>query len=321
MRFFSSLDRRRIATFVVVLVVAFLTGHVMQTVLADTNPLASITDGPDAAPVLRQVEEPQPLPTPPAATLVPIILRPPVLPHRVEEHASLAPLAPGVAAASCDPKLEVRPAPAATMRVLLHAPCARNEIVTVSHGLLNASGTTDGAGRLDLRLPALEIKANVSVSVDGITLEASTEVPDADNFQRVALLWEGPQNLRLNAFEFGARRNELGHVWAGAPKTPTRASRGSGGYLTEITSDSGRSGEIYTYPTGRSPLRGVVRLVVEAEVTAENCGEVVKAEVLQPTAFRRLSRTVVEVALPDCDRIGDVVLLQNLLRDVRLAGR
>ena len=318
MRFFSSLDRRRIATFVVVLVVAFLTGHVMQTVLADTNPLASIKDGPDAAPVLRQIEEPKPLPTPPAATLVPIILRPPVLPERVEEHASLSPLAPTL---SCDPVLEVRPAPAATLRVLLKAPCARNESVTVRHGLLNASGVTDGTGRFDMRLPALETKSMVSVDVAGHTLDATLEIPDAESFQRVVLLWNGPQNLRLNAFEFGARRNEMGHVWAGAPKTPTRASRGSGGYLTEITSNSGRSGEIYTYPTGRSSSKGVVRLVVEAEVTAENCGQVVRAEVLQPTAFRRLSRTDVEVALPDCDRIGDVVLLQNLLRDVRLAGR
>ncbi len=64
-----------------------------------------------------------------------------------------------------------------------------------------------------------------------------------------------------------------------------------------------------------------MRLVVEGAVTSTSCGQIARAKAIQPTAFRRQSETDVEVALPDCDRIGEVVLLQNLLRDMRLAGR
>ena len=148
MRFIKSLDRRRVATIVVVGLVAFLTGHFMQTVLAETNPVASITDGPDAAPVLRSIEEPRPLPTPPAATLVPILRRPPVMPDRVDEYAALSPAAPKPVPVSCDPALELRAAPAATLQIVVTAPCAPSSPVLVRHGPLSTTETTDDKGRL-----------------------------------------------------------------------------------------------------------------------------------------------------------------------------
>lgn len=316
MSVFSSLNMRRVATVVAVLLIAFLSGHVMQTWLADDRPMASVTSAPDAAPVIKSVEDPKPLPTPPAATLMPILERPPILPRRAQDDDVLADSSTG-----CDPRLFLTPAPAGTFSLTFRAPCDGGAKVTLRQGPLQVAQTLDDTGRLTLRLPALTEDVSVTVTLGDATLAADLIVPEANDFQHVALIWTGPQMLRLNAFEFGAARNEIGHVWSGAPKTPTRASRGTGGFLTRLISHSGPSSEIYSLPTGRAPLRGVVRLVVEAEVTEATCGRVVRARAIQPTAFRRLSETDVEVALPDCDRIGETVLLQNLLRDMRLAGR
>ncbi len=319
MSVFSTWDRRRVATIVVVLFIAFLSGHLMQTILADDAPVASVRDAPDAAPVIRRGDEPKPLPTPPAATLMPILERPPVLPERADEPE----VSPDIEASAdpCQPRVFATPAVAATVILSLRAPCHHSTGVEIRQGPLVAMQTTDAEGRLTVRLPALATDVVIEVSVGETVVTAETQVTDAENYRHVALTWDGPQMLRLNAFEFGAARNDVGHVWSGAPKSPKRASRGSGGFLTRLLSEDGPSAEIYSLPVNASPLRGVVRLVAEARVTAENCGRVVKARAFQPTAFRRLSETDVEVALPDCDHLGEVVVLQNLLRDVRLARR
>ena len=316
MSFFSALDARRAVTVVVVLVLAFLSGHVMQTVLIDDDPVASISEGPDAAPVIETVQEPKPLPTPPAATLMPILERPPILPARpLDADQDLA------SVKACDQRLFLTPAPAGTFFLNFRAPCDGGSAVSIRQGALKFAQTLDETGRLELRMPALTEDVAVEVTLAGRKISGALNVTDALEFQHVALVWTGPQMLRLNAFEFGAARNEIGHVWSGAPKSPNRASRGTGGYLTRYTSETGPSVEIYSLPVDRSPLRGVVRLVVEAQVSRDTCGRVARARAIQPTAFRRISETDVEVALPDCDRIGEVVVLQNLLRDMRLAGR
>jgi hypothetical protein len=172
-----------------------------------------------------------------------------------------------------------------------------------------------------LRLPALGNKVTLTVDVAGATLEAATEVAEASWFRHAAILWDGRQDLRINAYEFGARKSQFGHVWSGAPKSPSRASRGSGGYLTRLGDENGASAEIYSFPAGHTPLKGVVRLVVEAKVTRDNCGREVRATALQTGPLGRPSETEVELVLPDCDRLGEIIQLQNLLQDMRLAGR
>ena len=153
------------------------------------------------------------------------------------------------------------------------------------------------------------------------TVEASLHVSEADAFSRVVLVWEGPQVFRMNAYELGASRGETGHIRAGSEKTPSRAVRGTGGFLVRIGDGSGRSAEVYSFPTGYSPLHGVVKLVVEADVTEETCGQLAHATALQTGPLGGMSATDVRVTIPDCDRLGDVMELKNLLQDMRLAGR
>lgn len=316
MGFLASLDRRRVATVLVVLLIAFLTGHVMQTVLAEDKPVATIDAGPDAAPELKRGEQPKPLPVPPAATLVPI------------GSEGVAPVRAGGSApdrdargSGCTPVLRLTEAPAATLKVEVEAPCDGGARVALRQGPVVVEGVTDAEGRLVMRLPALEREALIDAEVGGRRVSARAEVAEARAFQHVAILWRGPQVLKINAYEFGAEKSQFGHVWQGSPKSPSRASRGSGGFLTRLGGAEGASAEIYSFPAGHSPVRGVVRLVVEAEVTRANCGRRVEARALQTGPLGRLSETEVALTMPGCDRLGEILQLQNLLQDMRLAGR
>jgi hypothetical protein len=161
----------------------------------------------------------------------------------------------------------------------------------------------------------------VSITFDGETIDSAIAVPDADDFQHVAIVWDGPQLLRLHAFEFGAKRDQFGHVWAKAPKSPDRATRGTGGFLTRLGDGNGTSAEIYSFPAGQSRNTGVVRLVVEADVTPSNCGHQVEALALQTDPLGGMDVTEVALKMPQCEAVGRVVRLQNLFQDMRLAGR
>lgn len=306
MRIFTTLDKRRWSTALITLAVAFASGYVTQYVVAERRPNTYVSV-PSA--------EPGPLPLAPTATLRVHLLPPPVLPNR----AALATSAPK--SHGCRPDLKVEPAPAATLRIELSAPCHGLARVHVTQGDVTASMATDKAGKLSLRIPAFTSEPSVEVALAGQKLTATTEVPDANTFEHVALQWSGEQVLRINAYEFGAQKSQFGHVWAGAPKSPARASRGSGGFLTRLGDGRGNSAEIYSFPAAQSSHRGVVRLVAEATVTRENCGQQIEATALQSSPFPTLRPTTVSMTLPGCDAIGETVRLQNLFQDMRLAER
>lgn len=315
MSIFASLDKRRWITAVFTLSAAFLCGYVMQSVLVDEAPMPAVQDAPGAAAAFRQLEEPQPLPVPPAATLNSILQKPPVLPDRADE-ATMR-----LKSTGCRPHLQAAAAPAATLRIRLTAPCNPNTQVSLRIDHIMITDATDADGNLDLRIPALLESSRVVAIVDGNTLSAKTDVLDARQFQNVVIQWTGRQVLRINAYEFGAKDSQLGHVWSGAPKSPARAAGGAGGYLTRLGNGRGASLESYSFPTGSLPPNGVVRLVVEADVTHENCGKQHIATALQTGPLGTVSPTRIVIDLPDCDQVGQTVHLQNLLLDLRLAAR
>ena len=193
--------------------------------------------------------------------------------------------------------------------------------LAVLQGDITVDQTSDKEGRAEIRIPAFRERVELDVTHPGGTETLGVTVTDATNYEHVALQWTGPQVLKMHAYEFGARRNQFGHVWSGAPKSPIRAARGSGGFLTGLGDGSGASAEIYSFPAGETPVRGVVRLIVEAEVTESTCDSDVRATAHQTGALSRMTATEVEFKMPGCDTVGDIVQLQNLLRDMRLAGR
>ncbi|PRX31183.1 hypothetical protein SAMN05216257_10437 [Meinhardsimonia xiamenensis] len=224
----------------------------------------------------------------------------------------------------CGPMLSASAAPAAMISLTLSAPCRGGQRVEIAAGPLVFDARIDALGTLRLDVPALLVITPVTARfADDTVLTAEVEAPDATRFERVALLWSGEgAGLQVHALEHGADYGGPGHVWAGAPRGPERALAGRGGFLTRLGNaegDQARFAEVYTFPSGMARRDGVVRLSIEAEVTARNCGRDVRGETVQPTLGGGLETRHITFAMPECDALGQFLVLKNLLRDLRLA--
>lgn len=304
MNVFASLNKRRVFMTCGVLGIALLCGQVMESY--GDNPLVRMDNSKVRA-----------LPPDPAASN---LERPPRMPGRVRtSFVSDIQAVAKPAIAACIPQLNLKNAPGALIDMTFLG--CRERTVVITHSGIQVTAKTNAAGKLQQRIPALDETARVTVSFEGDAIASTLTVPDANMYQHVAIVWNGDQNLQMHAFEFGAKRDQFGHVWAGAPKSPQRATRGNGGYLTRLGDGSGTSAEIYSFPAGQTQNRGVIRLVAEAGVTPANCGKQINALALQTGPLGGIDATEVALKMPQCDGIGQVVRLQNLFQDMRLALR
>jgi hypothetical protein len=60
-------------------------------------------------------------------------------------------------------------------------------------------------------------------------------------------------------------------------------------------------------------------LSVEAEVSELNCGQEIEAQSLQVGSDGKLKTRNLTLAVPDCDAIGNFLVLNNLLEDLKVA--
>ncbi|MGI9394037.1 MAG: hypothetical protein ACR2OY_05275, partial [Boseongicola sp.] len=156
----ASLNWRRIVMIVGTLLIAFGSGHIMQTAAVRNTPVAKTEATPDAAPLIRGTGQRPELPVPPAATLTPIFVTPPnlrdpltrdqPLPSLPRDDAALVPQG-----APCRASLEVKAKPVGTIRLTVSAPCWPSSGVQIRHSGLTISETLDTQGRLVIDLPAL----------------------------------------------------------------------------------------------------------------------------------------------------------------------
>ncbi|MGO4914555.1 translocase [Pseudogemmobacter sp. W21_MBD1_M6] len=224
---------------------------------------------------------------------------------------------------SCEPELSARETSAAMVSLTLSAPCHLGEWVTVSHAGLNATLQVSAAGMLVIDMPALTTSARfVARFADDDEATATVDVPDLALFDRVAVQWVGLSGLQLHALEFGAGYQDDGHVWINAPRTAVFAETARGGFLTRLgdeTAPNPNMAEVYTFPTGKIRKDGTVRIRIEAEITAYNCAREVDAQSLQTTGYGPVSVIDLTLSMPECDAIGDFLVLKNVLRDLKIA--
>lgn len=219
----------------------------------------------------------------------------------------------------CDITVTATAMPAAMVALDVMAPCRTEAAVTINHSGLQISSTTDALGLLTLDIPAFETPAFFSVAFsDGVEETVLVGLPDLYDFDRIGLNWQGNMGLELHAMEFGAAFGDQGHVWHEAPATPEVAIAGSGGFLTLVeTGDS--FAQIYTLPRATLREGDSVRLSIDAPVTQTNCTREVMAWTLRMEGGGPVDVTDLNFTVPSCDAVGDVLVLQNLLDDLRLA--
>ena len=219
---------------------------------------------------------------------------------------------------ACDITASADPAPRASVRLSIDAPCLPSSHVTIHHTGLMFSATTDADGHLDVTVPALKDRAVFIVSLGpGFGTVVTADVPDVAHWSRVALQWQGEAGFQIHAREFGADYNTPGHVWSGTPGNPL-----TGSYLLRLGDGAGalpRMAEVYSFPRG-SGLSGLVTLTVETEVTADTCGKRLSAEALEHRDADSLTSRELDLAMPNCAAIGDFLVLNNLVDDLKIAA-
>lgn len=224
---------------------------------------------------------------------------------------------------ACSVTLDATKSAGAMVRLDLKAPCHVNETVTVDHQGLQFTLVTSEVGHVSALIPAMVAVAFFDVTlVDGKTVSANAIVPEVLDYDRVAVQWTGDSGLRIHALELGADYGERGHVWAKSPQSVASALQARGGYITVLGDTDfpgAKHAEIYTFPSGQVKKSGVVRLSVEAEVTAQTCSKEIEAQALQSGVDGAISVSDLTLSMPTCEAIGDFLVLNNLLRDLKIA--
>jgi len=214
----------------------------------------------------------------------------------------------------------------ASVDLMVSAPCYKNERLTVHHNGMMFTETTDIDGNLDINIPALAEKAVFIIEMpNGKGAVALVDVPSLKDYHRVALQWAGDNGFQVHALEFGAAYGESGHVWSGAEAAkPNGAEIGPRGNVTRLGDAetlAPKLAEIYTFPTVRATKTGTVQLSIETEVTELNCGHDIAAQSLELRGDRVLRTRDLVLSMPDCSAIGDFLVLNNLVEDLKIASK
>lgn len=229
--------------------------------------------------------------------------------------------APGFA---CDMDMTAVPAAAALVAVELSAPCMANARFTLHHNGMMITGVTDAAGQWQADIPALARQAMFIVAFSNDEgAVATAEVPDLADFDRYVVQWTGESGLQIHAREYGSQYGQDGHVWYKAAQSADTAANGEGGFLLrlgEADLEAAQMAEIYSFPTAGAQRDGEVQISLESEITRANCGRDIEAQALIKTADGAIGARDLKLAIPDCNAVGDFLVLKNLYQDLKIAA-
>ncbi|MDT8326097.1 MAG: hypothetical protein RQ750_01750 [Roseovarius sp.] len=309
------------------LVCALGIGYFMQA--GDPGPgaqSAAIIDAGDPAVEISQITLTSAAPTPPVAMAEPAAL--PAEPVTLAVAVDVGggdnlPAEESVPTLACEYTMTAEPLAAAMVKITLDAPCMNNEKFTLHQNGMMFTEATDENGHRELSVPALGEKAVFIASFgNGEGAIATATVDSFSFYDRFVVQWGGTGGIKIHALEYGADFGDQGHVWDDAAYDMARAARGEGGFLTRHGSpslDNALLAEVYTFPTETALRAGDVSLRVEAEVTAANCGRDLEAQTIATDRTGGLKVQDIVLAMPDCEGIGDFLVLKNLFNDLKVA--
>jgi len=208
--------------------------------------------------------------------------------------------------------------PKAIVSLTFSAPCNSSERVTIHHSGLMFTETTDSGGALSMQVPALVENAVYIIELEsGSGAVATTSVSDLDEVHRVALQWTGRGGFEIHAREFGADYGQGGHVWSGADAVG-RASQVQ--RLGDAQQLMPRMVEVYSFARDMTETSGTVALSIEAEISSSNCGREISAQTLENSGGQGLRTRDLVLSMPNCNAIGDFLVLNNLVEDLKIAA-
>jgi len=224
----------------------------------------------------------------------------------------------------CTAGLTASPLNDGIVALSISAPCHPNSRVEISHGKLKFAMLTGHTGNISVDVPALEQNALFLVTfADGTRLKAGVKVKGLDGLERVAVQWVGPYRMSLHAFEFGAGQNRRGHIWNGQASSPDQSLHFGGGYtvtLGDPMADHPVQAQIYTLPLIKNDKTGVVRFVVDVAGTGATCAQKGVVHSIHARNGRLVGASGLQFNMPDCDEPEQNIVLNNVARDLIIAG-
>lgn len=213
----------------------------------------------------------------------------------------------------CSASMTAQAADNAMVHLHLSAPCDAGRVVTLHHIGLMFSQRLDQDGQLEVLVPAMAENAVFLAAIPKAdAVMAQVQVPDVTGFHRVAL--QGPaEGVDLHAYEYGAQFGEAGHVWSHAPSGQGELLR-----LGDPSLSGAQSLQIYSHALADLISDGAIELSLEAEVRDTTCNRSLALNVLAAEAGQLQLREV-SLEMPDCDAIGDFLVLNNPVESLKIA--
>ncbi|WP_306110352.1 MULTISPECIES: hypothetical protein [Roseovarius] len=232
--------------------------------------------------------------------------------------------APALAACEGEIEMVARPDAAAMVQLELTAPCHADTQFTLHHNGMMFSAITDLDGTWSMQVPALTQSAVFIAAFDnGEGAVAQADVDMLDYYDRYVVQWQGRSGLQIHAMEYGANYGEQGHVWRDAARDVSSAATGEGGFLLRlgdgVIEETTLMAEVYTFPTQNALREGDIQVSLETEINAANCGRDIAAQALIKPGAGEISARDLTMAIPDCDAVGDFLVLKNLYEDLKIA--
>ncbi len=297
-------------------------GAMPEAVMPETALPDVVFAEPEIAPELSE-DTPTPVALPDVGA-VPMLDADPMMPELAPEtdamsddYAAPAPLATEpetavVAGGDCSTDMVLTADPQAMIAVSIFAPCRAGERVVLRHGGVAVAEILTEDGSLQLDFPALDMGGELSVLFpDATVLRDAVAMAGTEN--RFVVQWMGDDAFQLHAFENGADYGQPEDVNAEQPVSP------NGGYLMALGNpdlDFPMMAQVYTWPADAAIP---VDLVIEAAVTDLTCDRELLGEVVKAVDGTR-SVNDLTLAMPDCDAVGDILVLNNPGQDVTLSA-
>lgn len=218
----------------------------------------------------------------------------------------------------CTISMSGAPIAGALVMMNVAAPCHADQDVLFNHAGLRFTENLDESGTISLIVPAMMSDVSITAEFqDGTRAESRFTVPEASQFDRVALVWEGGTGLQLHALENGAAYGEEGHVWAENPRLPVASNARDGGFLSVLgSSKQGYAADVYSYPSSTLTEPDIS---IEAQILETTCGASIEGEYLRSQRAAPPVQTPVAMAVPDCEAVGDFLVLKNLPQELKIA--
>jgi hypothetical protein len=211
----------------------------------------------------------------------------------------------------CGVSIALAAAPSAMIDVDLSAPCARGERVVIRYSDISFTAMTGADGTLEMQLPALETETLVAAYFEGSAIAlGKVAVPDAVAYTRLGV--EMPYPAR-----FALRAQEGDMLYVGGAGAQPPYSRSPIRTLGAMNGSDRIVAQVYTYSSQDLKAGD---LSVELRITEDTCGQTLPLRAVL-SSEGRLTKVEHSVAVPLCGTSGDILVLKNLLHDLRLASR